>query len=445
MKQSAERSAQSAVKSSAEGGARSAVLDEVSPPSALRPLPSDYDVESIRRDFPILKRLARGKHLVYLDNAATTQKPRQVIDRIVRYYSEENSNVHRGVHYLSEIATVEYENARGYVQRFLNARDVKEIVFTRGTTEAINLVAQTWGRKNIGEGDEILISAIEHHSNIVPWQMLCAEKNATLRVIPVADNGELLIDEYERMLNPRVKLVSVGHGSNALGTINPIKRMIAAAHANGSLVLIDGAQGVPHMRVDVQDLGCDFYAFSGHKVYGPTGVGVLYGREAILDAMPPWQGGGDMILSVSFEKTTYNALPYKFEAGTPNIAGVIGLAAALEYVSSIGLDAIAAYEHELLVYATNRLCEIEGLRIIGTAREKAAVISFVLDGVHPHDIGTILDQEGIAVRTGHHCAQPVMLRYNIPATGRASFGLYNTKAEADVLVAGLRKVIEVFR
>jgi cysteine desulfurase / selenocysteine lyase len=405
----------------------------------------EYDVESIRRDFPILKRLARGKHLVYLDNAATTQKPRQVIDRIVRYYSEENSNVHRGVHYLSEIATVEYENARGYVQRFLNARDVKEIVFTRGTTEAINLVAQTWGRKNIGEGDEILISAIEHHSNIVPWQMLCAEKNATLRVIPVADNGELLIDEYERMLNPRVKLVAVGHGSNALGTINPIKRMIAAAHANGSLVLIDGAQGVPHMRVDVQDLGCDFYAFSGHKVYGPTGVGVLYGREAILDAMPPWQGGGDMILSVSFEKTTYNALPYKFEAGTPNIAGVIGLAAALEYVSSIGLDAIAAYEHELLVYATARLREIEGLRIIGTAREKAAVISFVLDGVHPHDIGTILDQEGIAVRTGHHCAQPVMLRYNIPATGRASFGLYNTKAEADVLVAGLRKVIEVFR
>jgi cysteine desulfurase/selenocysteine lyase len=445
MKQSAERSAQSAVNSSAEGGARSAVLDEVSPPSALRPLLSDYDVESIRRDFPILKRLARGKHLVYLDNAATTQKPRQVIDRIVRYYSEENSNVHRGVHYLSEIATVEYENARGYVQRFLNARDVKEIVFTRGTTEAINLVAQTWGRKNISEGDEILISAIEHHSNIVPWQMLCAEKNATLRVIPVADNGELLIDEYERMLNPRVKLVSVGHGSNALGTINPIKRMIAAAHANGSLVLIDGAQGVPHMRVDVQDLGCDFYAFSGHKVYGPTGVGVLYGREAILDAMPPWQGGGDMILSVSFEKTTYNALPYKFEAGTPNIAGVIGLAAALEYVSSIGLDAIAAYEHELLVHATNRLREIEGLRIIGTAREKAAVISFVLDGVHPHDIGTILDQEGIAVRTGHHCAQPVMLRYNIPATGRASFGLYNTKAEADVLVAGLRKVVEVFR
>jgi len=405
----------------------------------------EYDVEAIRKDFPILARNARGKRLVYLDNAATTQKPQQVIDRIVRYYAEENSNVHRGVHYLSEVATVEYENARTFVQRFLNARDVKEIVFTRGTTESINLVAQSWGRANVREGDEIIISAIEHHSNIVPWQMLCEEKRATLRVIPVADNGDLLIDEYERMLNPRVKLVSVGHASNALGTINPIKRMIAAAHANGSLVLIDGAQGVPHMRVDVQDLGCDFYAFSGHKVYGPTGVGVLYGREALLDAMPPWQGGGDMILSVSFEKTTYNALPYKFEAGTPNIEGVIALAAALDYVSSIGLDAISAYEHELRLYATARLQEIEGLRIIGTAREKAAVISFVLEGVHPHDIGTILDQEGIAVRTGHHCAQPLMMRFNVPATGRASFGLYNTKEEADVLVAGLRKVIEVFR
>ncbi len=404
-----------------------------------------YDVDAIRKDFPILKRLARGRHLVYLDNAATTQKPQAVIDRIVRYYSEENSNVHRGVHYLSEIATVEYENARVYVQGFLNARNVKEIVFTRGTTESINLVAQTWGRANLKEGDEILISAIEHHSNIVPWQMLRDEKGVNVRIIPVSDSGELLIDEYERMLNPRVKLVSVGHASNALGTINPIKRMIAAAHANGSLVLIDGAQGVPHMRIDVQDLGADFYAFSAHKVYGPTGVGVLYGREALLDSMPPWQGGGDMILSVSFEKTTYNALPYKFEAGTPNIEGVIGLAAALEYVSSIGLDAISAYEHELLLYATARLQEIEGLRIIGTAREKASVISFVLDGVHPHDIGTILDQEGIAVRTGHHCAQPLMMRFNVPATGRASFGLYNTKAEADVLVAGLRKVIEVFR
>ena len=405
----------------------------------------EYDVDRIRDDFPILHRNARGKRLVYLDNAATTQKPRQVIDRIVRYYTEENSNVHRGVHYLSEVATKHYEDARVFVQKFLNARDVKEIVFTRGTTESINLVAQSWGRANVREGDEIIISAIEHHSNIVPWQMLCEEKGATLRVIPVGDDGDLLMDEYERMLNPRVKLVSVGHASNALGTINPLKRIISAAHANGSLVLIDGAQGVPHTRVDVQDLGCDFYAFSGHKVYGPTGVGVLYGREALLDAMPPWQGGGDMILSVSFEKTTYNALPYKFEAGTPNIAGVVGLAAALHYVSTIGLDAISAYEQDILVYATKRLREIEGLRIIGTARQKAAVISFVLEGVHPHDIGTILDQEGIAIRTGHHCAQPLMMRFNVPATGRASFGLYNTREEADVLVRGLRKVIEVFR
>jgi cysteine desulfurase / selenocysteine lyase len=403
-----------------------------------------YDVDKVRADFPILSRSARGRRLVYLDNAATTQKPRQVIDRIVRYYTEENSNVHRGVHYLSELSTIEFENARGRVQRFLNAKDVKEIVFTRGTTEAINLVAQSWGRKNIREGDEIVISALEHHSNIVPWQMLCQEKGATLRIAPTADNGELLIDEYEAMLNPRVKLVAVGHASNALGTINPIARMIAAAHANGSLVLIDGAQGVPHMTVDVQALGCDFYAFSGHKVYGPTGIGVLYGKQALLDAMPPWQGGGDMILSVSYEKTTYNALPYKFEAGTPNIEGVIALAAALDYVSDLGLDNIAAYEQELLRYAVGRLSEIPQVRLIGTAREKAAVISFVLEGVHPHDIGTILDQEGIAVRTGHHCAQPLMMRFKVPATGRASFGLYNTKEEADALVDGLHKVLEVF-
>jgi cysteine desulfurase/selenocysteine lyase len=297
----------------------------------------------------------------------------------------------------------------------------------------------------VREGDEILISALEHHSNIVPWQMLCQETGAALRIIPVSDSGELLIDEYERMLNPRVKLVAVGHGSNALGTINPIRRIIAAAHANGSLVLIDGAQGVPHLRVDVRELDCDFYAFSGHKVYGPTGIGALYGKEALLDAMPPWQGGGDMILSVSYEKTTYNALPYKFEAGTPNIAGVVGLAAALDYVAGIGLEQIAAYEHDLLLYTNERLLEIEGLRLIGTAREKAAVISFVLEGVHPHDIGTVLDQEGVAIRTGHHCAQPLMMRFNVPATGRASFGLYNTRAEADALVAGLKKVIEVFR
>jgi cysteine desulfurase/selenocysteine lyase len=404
-----------------------------------------YDVERIRRDFPILSKHVHGKRLVYLDNAATTQKPQQVIDRIVRYYSHENSNVHRGVHYLSEIATIEFENARGVVQRFLNARDIKEIVFTRGTTESINLVAQSWGRANVREGDEILITAIEHHSNIVPWQMLCAEKGAKLRVAPVNDAGELMVDELERMLNPRVKLVAVNHGSNALGTINPIKRIVAAAHAHDALVLVDGAQGVPHLRVDVQDLGCDFYAFSGHKVYGPTGIGALWARESLLDAMPPWQGGGDMILSVSYEKTTYNALPYKFEAGTPNIEGALGLATALRYVEAIGLEAVSAHEHDLLTYATARMLEIDGLRIIGTAREKAAVISFVLEGVHPHDIGTVLDQEAVAIRTGHHCAQPLMMRFNVPATGRASFGLYNTREEADALVAALHKVIEVFR
>jgi len=407
--------------------------------------PQSYDVDRVRRDFPILSRSVRGKRLVYLDNAATTQKPNTVIDRITRYYREENSNVHRGVHFLSELATKEYEDARAFVKRFLNARNEKEIVFTRGTTEAVNLVAQSWGRANVREGDEIIISAIEHHSNIVPWQLLCGEKRATLRIIPVDDSGDLLIDEFAALLNPRVRMVAVGHASNALGTINPIKKIAAMAHANGSLVLVDGAQGVPHMHVDVQDLDVDFYAFSGHKVYGPTGIGVLYGRESLLDAMPPWQGGGDMILSVTFEKTTYNALPYKFEAGTPNIAGVIALEAALRYVSEVGLDNISAYENELREYATKRLLEIDGVRIIGTAREKASVISFVLEGIHPHDIGTILDREGIAIRTGHHCAQPLMLRYNVPATGRASFGLYNTKEEADLLVEGLQKVIEVFR
>ncbi len=420
-------------------------VTEVPPALGLQPSALAYDVEAIRRDFPILARQVRGKRLVYLDNAATTQKPQAMIDRIVRYYSEENSNVHRGVHYLSELATMEYENARETVQRFINAASIKEIVFTRGTTESINLVAQTWGRTTLREGDEILISALEHHSNIVPWQMLCAEKGAALRVIPVFESGELDIEEYERMLNPRVKLVAVGHASNALGTINPLRRMIVSAHANGSLVLVDGAQGVPHLRVDVQALGADFYAFSGHKVYGPTGIGVLYAREALLEAMPPWQGGGDMILSVSYEKTTYNALPYKFEAGTPNIEGVVALAASLDYMTSIGLDAIAAHEQNLLTYATQRLLEVEGLRIIGTAREKACVISFVLETVHPHDIGTVLDQEGIAIRTGHHCAQPLMMRFNVPATGRASFGIYNTLEEADILVAGLKNVIEVFR
>ncbi len=412
-------------------------------PSALIPHP--YDVVRVRHDFPILSRKVRGKPLVYLDNAATTQKPQAVIDRLVRYYTDENSNVHRGVHYLSEIATAAYEDGRTTVKRFINARSEKEIVFTRGTTESINLVMQSWGRKNVRAGDEVLISAIEHHSNIVPWQLLCEEKGAKLRIVPVNDQGEILVDEYARLLTDRVKIVAVGHASNALGTINPIKKMIAMAHANGSLILIDGAQGVPHMHVDVQDLDCDFYAFSGHKVYGPTGIGVLYGKENLLEEMPPWQGGGDMILSVSFEKTTYNALPYKFEAGTPNISGVIGLATALDYVDTVGIENIAAHEHDLLLYATRRLQEIDGVRIIGTAAEKASVISFVLEGVHPHDIGTILDQEGVAIRTGHHCAQPLMMRFKVPATGRASFGLYNTREEADALVEGLKRVVEVFR
>jgi cysteine desulfurase/selenocysteine lyase len=403
------------------------------------------DVVRVREDFPILRREIHGKPLVYLDNAATTQKPNAVIDRITRYYTSENSNVHRGVHLLSEIATAAYEGARGTVKRFINARSEKEIVFVRGTTEGINLVASTFGRANVNEGDEIMISAIEHHSNIVPWQFLCRERGATLRVIPVNDAGELLMDELRSMLNERTRLLAIGHASNALGTINPIHEIIRLAHANGTAVLIDGAQGVPHLEVDVQELDCDFYTFSSHKVYGPTGIGVLYGKEALLESMPPYQGGGDMILSVTFEKTTYNALPYKFEAGTPNIAGVVGLAAALDYVSALGLPNIAAHEHDLLLYATGRLQEIEGLRIVGTARHKASVISFVLEGVHPHDIGTILDQEGIAVRTGHHCAQPVMLRFGVQATGRASFGLYNTRDEVDALVGGLRKVIEVFR
>ena len=404
-----------------------------------------YDVAKIREDFPILKRTIYGKPLVYLDNAATTQKPNAVIDRIVRYYREENANVHRGVHHLSEVATAAYEGARTTVKKFIGARSEKEIVFTRGTTEGINLVAQSYGRVHVKEGDEVLITAIEHHSNIVPWQILCDEKKAKLRVAPVNEAGEVIVEEFEAMLNERTRIAAFGHASNALGTINPVKRMTAAAHKAGAIVIIDGAQGVPHLPIDVQDIGCDFYAFSGHKVYAPTGIGVLYGKESLLDAMPPYQGGGDMILSVSFEKTTYNALPYKFEAGTPNIEGVIGLASALDYIGAIGPENIAAHEHDLLLYATKRLLEIDGLRIIGTARQKASVISFVLEGVHPHDIGSIVDQEGVAIRTGHHCAQPLMMRFNVPATGRASFGIYNTREEADALVSALRKVIEVFR
>jgi cysteine desulfurase/selenocysteine lyase len=403
-----------------------------------------YDVERIRADFPILRTKVHGHELVYLDNAATSQKPQSVIDAIVRYYQAENANIHRGVHYLSQVATEEFEAGRKTVQRFVNAADASEIIFTRGTTEAINLVAQSWGRAHVGAGDEVLITAMEHHSNIVPWQILCEEKGARLRVVPINDSGELLVDEYEKLLGPKTRIVAVAHVSNALGTVNPVKRMIAAAHARGVPVLVDGAQAAPHIAVDVQDLDCDFYALSGHKMYGPTGIGVLYGKTTLLDAMPPYQGGGDMISSVTFERTTYNKLPHKFEAGTPDMAGVAGLKAAIEYMNRVGVAKIAAHEHDLLEYATEVVGGLPGVRPIGTARDKASVLSFVLEDVHPHDIGTILDQEGIAVRTGHHCAQPVMERFCIPATVRASFAMYNTRAEVDALVRGLRKVREVF-
>ena len=405
---------------------------------------AEYDIARVRADFPILHQMMRGKPLSYLDNAATTQKPQSVIDSLVRYYTEDNANIHRAVHLLSERATLKYENARVRIQKFLNARDSREIIYVRGTTEGINLVAQTYGKANIGEGDEILITGMEHHSNIVPWQMLCEQTGAVLRVVPITDSGEVMLDEFERMLSPRTKLLAVVHVSNALGTINPIKWMTKQAHAVGAKVLIDGAQSVAHTRVDVQELDCDFFVFSGHKIYGPTGIGVLYGKAALLEQMPPWQGGGDMISSVTFEKTTYNTLPYKFEAGTPNIAGAIGLGAALDYVSELGLDVIAAYEHELVDYATDALSTVSGLRIVGTADEKASVVSFVMDHIHPHDIGTMLDQEGVAIRTGHHCAQPVMIRYNIPATARASVACYNTREEIDALVRGLRTVQEMF-
>lgn len=401
-----------------------------------------YDVQKIRKDFPILNQLAHGKPLVYLDNAATTQKPQAVINAIVDYYQHDNSNVHRGVHLLSERATEAYEKARGSVQKFLNAADSSEIIFVRGTTEAINLVAQTYGRQNVGEG-EVVITAMEHHSNIVPWQMLCEEKHATLRVAPINDNGELLMDDFARLLGPKTKLVAVSHLSNALGTINPIREIVRLAHEKNIPVLVDGAQAAPRMAVDVQELDCDFYAISGHKLYGPTGIGVLYGKKKLLEAMPPYQGGGDMIASVTFEKTIYNRLPYKFEAGTPDIAGVIALGAAVEYLEQLGLEKIEKHEHELLAYATEKVSAIPGVKLIGTAKNKAGVLSFVMEGIHPHDIGTILDHEGIAIRTGHHCAQPVMQRFGIPATARASFGLYNTKEEIDALVAGIKKVSEV--
>lgn len=405
---------------------------------------SNFDVERIRQDFPILNETVHGRPLVYLDSAATSQKPQVVIDALDRYYAQQNSNVHRGVHYLSQLATREYEDARVKIQHFLNAADSHEIIFTRGTTEGINLVALSFGRKFVHAGDEIIISAMEHHSNIVPWQMLCEQTGAKLRVIPMNDAGELLMDEFATMLNSKVKIVAVNHISNALGTINPVKRIIELAHSRDIPVLIDGAQAAPHLKIDVRDLDCDFYAFSGHKLCGPTGIGALYGKSHWLESMPPVFGGGDMIASVSFEKTTYNSLPYKFEAGTPNIADAIGLGVAIEYLNSIGLEKIAAYEHELLEYATETIGAIPGVTLIGTAQEKASVLSFTIEGIHPHDIGTILDQEGIAVRAGHHCAQPVMKRFGVPATARASFAFYNTKAEIDVLAEGIQKTIEVF-
>jgi cysteine desulfurase / selenocysteine lyase len=403
-----------------------------------------FDVEKIREDFPVLKQTIHGRPLVYLDSAATAQKPFAVIDAIRKFHEVDCANIHRGVHELSQRSTAAYEETRSKAKRFLNARSKNEIIFVRGTTEGINLVASSWGRKNVREGDEIVISAMEHHSNIVPWQMLCEEKGARLRVIPMNDRGELILEAYETLLNPRTRLVAFGHVSNALGTINPAREIIEMAHRAGALTLVDGAQAAPHMKVDVQALDSDFYTFSGHKVFGPTGIGVLHGKTKLLNAMPPYQGGGDMIRTVTFEKTTYNDLPYKFEAGTPNIAGGIGLGAAIDYVNHIGLDKIAAYEHELLVYGTEALEQIPGLRMIGTAREKAAVLSFVMEGIHPHDIGTVLDRQGIAVRTGHHCAQPVMDWFHIPATTRASLAFYNTPAEIDALAAGLKKVKEVF-
>ncbi len=403
------------------------------------------DLQRLRHDFPILTNVTvQGKPLVYLDNGASAQMPTQVLDRIVRYRTHEHANIHRGVHYLSETATNAYEAARATMRGFLNAREEREIIFTSNCTDGINLVMHGFGRKFIGAGDEIVISHLEHHANIVPWQMLCEEKGAKLRVIPVNDAGELLLDEYERLLNPRTKLVAVTHVSNALGTINPVKAMIATAHRHGIAVLVDGAQAAPHMRIDVQDLDCDFYAITGHKMFGPTGVGVLYGKAARLEAMQPYKGGGDMILSVSFEKTTYNTIPHKFEAGTPPIAEVIGLGAAAEYMTAVGHDAIAAHEHALLEYATARLKEIPGVRIIGNARDKAAVISFYVGEVHPHDVGTLLNAEGVAVRTGHHCAQPVMQRFGVPATARASFAFYNTFDEVDALARAVRKVHEMF-
>lgn len=402
-----------------------------------------FDVERIRADFPILHRKVHGHDLVYLDNAATSQKPKAVIDAVARYYERDNANIHRGVHYLSERATSEFESARKSAQRFLNAGRPEEVIFVRGATEAINLIAQTYGRSQISAGDEVLITAMEHHSNIVPWQLLCQEKGAQLRVAPINENGELILEEFERRLGPRTKLAAITQVSNALGTINPVASLVEMAHARAIPVLVDGAQAAPRLPVDVQELDCDFYAFSGHKAYGPTGIGILYGKSALLEEMPPYQGGGDMISSVTFEKTTYNKVPHKFEAGTPDMSGAVGLKAALDYLRALGMDKIASHEAELLAYATQAISQIPGIRVIGTSKEKTGVLSFVIEGIHPHDIGTVLDQEGIAVRTGHHCAQPVMERFGVEATVRASFGLYNTKQEVDALMRGIQRVKEV--
>ncbi len=407
--------------------------------------PLALDVARVRAQFPILGRTVHGRPLVYLDSAATTQKPRAVLDALRAYYEERNSNIHRGVHWLSQAATEAFEAARGKVQRFLHAGKSREIVFTRGTTEAINLVSQAWGRKHLGAGDEVLLTGMEHHSNIVPWQMICEERGARVVVAPVTDEGELDWKGFTERLGPRTRMVAAVHVSNSLGTVNPARRIVEAAHAAGALVLLDGAQAAPHVAIDVGALDCDFYAFSGHKLYGPTGIGALYGKEALLEAMPPYQGGGDMIRSVTFEKTTYNVLPWKFEAGTPDIAGAIGLGAAIDFLLSLGREAVEAHEAALLDYATKALGAVEGLRMIGTAREKTAVASFVLEGIHPHDIGTIVDSEGVAIRTGHHCTQPVMDRFGVPATARASFGVYNTPADLDALVGALDKAIGLLR
>jgi cysteine desulfurase/selenocysteine lyase len=419
-------------------GADARALDARTPGTAA------VDPVRVRQDFPALDQRVHGKPLVYLDSAATAQKPRAVIEAVRRFYEADCANVNRGVHALSERATAAYDRARTVVQRFLGAAETQEIVFVRGTTEAINLVAQSWGRQHVGAGDEVVLTVMEHHSNIVPWQLLCGQVGATLRVTPIDDRGVLRLDEFERLLGPRTRLVAVMHVSNALGTVNPVRRIVEIAHARDVPVLVDGAQAVPHLAVDVQALDCDFYAFSGHKLFGPTGIGVLYGKAAHLDAMPPYQGGGDMIASVSFEKTTYNRLPYKFEAGTPHVAGAVGLAAAIEYVERLGYPAIGAWERALLAYATEAVTAVPGLRVVGTAPEKASVLSFVMDAVHPHDIGTVLDREGVAIRAGHHCAMPLMERLGVAATARAAFALYNTTADVDTLVGALHKVRALF-